>query len=335
MARPQRGHELVEVALDDPIELGEREPDAVIGHAVLREVVGADLLRCARRSTPCCGASAASCASCFSRSMSRSRLLRTFSAFALFLSCERSSWHLTMMPARLVEDLHGAVGRVDALPAGAAARGDADLEVLLVDVHVDVVGLGEHGDRRGRRVDAPLRLGGRHALHAVHAALEAQLRVDVLAGDERDALLDAARRALAQREDLDLPALASRRSARTCGRGPPRRAPPLRRPRRCGSRGWCSSCRSGSGGSRRSWIDALEPLALAVRAPAARPAASSRSSGSASASSSSRISSLDVAVARERVDERLEVAALLVELRRARCGRTSTSGRQSSSSSSP
>ena len=39
------------------------------------------------------------------------------------------------------------------------------------------------------------------------AAFEAHLRVDVFAAHERDALLVAAARALAQREHLDLPAL--------------------------------------------------------------------------------------------------------------------------------
>src|ERR1700722_16943482 len=42
VAGAQRGHQLVDVPLDDAIELVEREPDAVVGDPVLREVVGAD-----------------------------------------------------------------------------------------------------------------------------------------------------------------------------------------------------------------------------------------------------------------------------------------------------
>jgi hypothetical protein len=49
---------------------------------------------------------------------------------------------------------------------------------------LDLVGLGQHGHRRGRGVDAPLRLGRRHALHAVDAALEAQARCTPVARDE-------------------------------------------------------------------------------------------------------------------------------------------------------
>src|SRR5262245_45568933 len=36
----ERGHELLEIPLDHLIELVEREPDAVIGDAVLLEVIG-------------------------------------------------------------------------------------------------------------------------------------------------------------------------------------------------------------------------------------------------------------------------------------------------------
>ena len=309
----KRGHELVEIALDDPIELVQREPDAVIGHAVLREVVRADLLASARRSPTMLRRSADSAASCFSRSRSSRRLRRTFIAFALFLSCERSSWHFTMMPARLVQDLHGAVGRVDALPARTAARGDGDLEVLVVDLDVDVVGLGEHGDGRRRRVDAPLRLGGGHALHAVHAALEAELRVHVLAGDERDDLLVAAGRRSRSARAPRSSSPCARRSARTCGRDRPRRAPPPRRPRRCGSRGSCSSCRSGSGGRSRSWIDASrrDRSACKLGELGLRELAELRIGEGLLVLADLP---LDVAVARHRADERLEVAPLLVEL---------------------
>ena len=81
------------------------------------------------------------------------------------------------------------------------------------------VGLGQHGHRAGAGVDAALRLGGGHALHAVAAGLEAQLAVDAVGGggqaaragrvlQPHDHFLEAAeiRRALAH--DLAAPALA-------------------------------------------------------------------------------------------------------------------------------
>ena len=202
-----------------------------------------------------------------------------------------------MMPARLVQDLHGAVGRVDALAARAAARRDADLEVLLVDVHVDVVGLRQHGDGRRRRVDAPLLLGRGHALHAVHAALEAQVRVDVLARDERDALLDPARRALAQGEDLDLPALASRRSASTSGRDRAAKSAASSPPSPLRISRIVFFLSLGSGGRSSSWIDASSAARSCSR-PGSSACASSRSSGSLRASSSSLDLPLQALVAR-------------------------------------
>src|SRR5262249_4264225 len=37
--------QLVQIAVDDAVELVQGETDAVIGHAILREIIGADLLR--------------------------------------------------------------------------------------------------------------------------------------------------------------------------------------------------------------------------------------------------------------------------------------------------
>src|SRR5207253_3248013 len=63
---------------------------------------------------------------------------------------------------RTVLDLDGAVRRVDALTARPTARGDRDLEVLLVDLHVALVGLGHRGRGGGReeeQLDLPLERG--------------------------------------------------------------------------------------------------------------------------------------------------------------------------------
>ena len=91
-------------------------------------------------------------------------------------------------------DADGRVGRVDALPAVSASAEDVDAELFLGDVDVVVlVDFGKDQDRRGGGVDAPLRLRGGDALHAVGAALEAQGPVDALAGDGGDDLLVAAR----------------------------------------------------------------------------------------------------------------------------------------------
>ena len=72
---------------------------------------------------------------------------------------------------------------------------------------VDVLRLGQHGDGRGRGVDAAGRLGVGHALHAVHAGFVFQLGEGAAAADFGDDFLVAAHRAFARGHDLDLPAL--------------------------------------------------------------------------------------------------------------------------------
>ena len=78
---------------------------------------------------------------------------------------------------------------------------------------VDLLGLGQHQDAGGAGVHPALRLGDRHPLHAVHAALELQQGVRRLAGLGRALGLHrdghrlvAAEVGLGGVEDLDLPA---------------------------------------------------------------------------------------------------------------------------------
>ena len=103
---------------------------------------------------------------------------------------------------------HGRVGRVHRLPARARGAVDVDLQVLLVDLDVDLLGLRHHRDGGGRGVDAPLRLGLGDALHAVRAALVLEDRVGAVALDREDALLDAAAVARAHLELLPVEAAA-------------------------------------------------------------------------------------------------------------------------------
>ena len=78
---------------------------------------------------------------------------------------------------------------------------------LSCDLDVDLVGFGQHRDGGRRGVDAAAGFGGRHALHAMHAALVLQPAVGALALDADDDVLDAALVGFAERHQLDLPAL--------------------------------------------------------------------------------------------------------------------------------
>src|SRR5690606_6148695 len=92
----------------------------------------------------------------------------------------------------LVDDAHGGVGGVDGLASGAAGALHRDVEVLRIDVDVHLLGFGQNGDRHRRGVDAAVGLGAGNALHAVHAALELELFVNILSADQKTDFAEAA-----------------------------------------------------------------------------------------------------------------------------------------------
>ena len=65
--------------------------------------------------------------------------------------------------------------------------------LLLVDLDLDLVGLGQDHDRGGRGVDPAARLGRRDALDAMDAALELEAAVGPVAADLDDGFLDRRR----------------------------------------------------------------------------------------------------------------------------------------------
>src|SRR5688572_2503000 len=135
-----RAHQLLEIAVDDAVQLVQREPDAVVGDAVLREVVGADLLR------TFAGAHHAAAfvadlvllllelqvEQAATQHLERARLVLDLTAFVLTLDDHAGGQ---------VRDLHGAVRGVDRLPARPARGRDVETQVLLVDVHLHLVRL--------------------------------------------------------------------------------------------------------------------------------------------------------------------------------------------------
>ena len=112
-------------------------------------------------------------------------------------------------------DPHRAVGLVHVLAARARGAVDVDAQVAFVDLHVDLLGFGQHRDGDGRGVDAALAFGRRHALHAVHAGFVFQPGEDVAAGDFGDAFLEAAKLGVAVFQDFEAPALQRRHIADT------------------------------------------------------------------------------------------------------------------------
>ena len=78
------------------------------------------------------------------------------------------------------------------LTAGTARAICVDLEVLFVDFHHYVLDLGKHRHRHGRSVYSALRFGVRHALNAMHSALEFKAREHAVARNGENRFLYAA-----------------------------------------------------------------------------------------------------------------------------------------------
>ena len=178
----------------------------MIGHAPLREIVGADAL------VAHAGADL------------RSSLRGNGGVLLLlFRLREPRGKHaqrpgLVFILAALVLTLHDRAGRqvrhadsarglVDLLPARAGGAECVDLQLGGVKMEFSLFQLRQHRHGAGARVDAALRLRFRHALHAVHTAFKPKTRKGVRATYDEIDLPDAAELGLAAVDDLHREAL--------------------------------------------------------------------------------------------------------------------------------
>src|SRR5690606_8168576 len=207
IVRAQNGEELVQITLHHRIKRMEGKLHAMIRHAILWIVVGADLFRAIAASdhgaalvadgvgTLALGDLEKLCAEYLHRAS------KVLTLWALFF-CEDDQ------AGRDVLEVGRAHGGVDALSAGTSSRRLGDLEIFIVDLNIDLVGLGEDGDGRGRSMDASAALGHGDALDAMHSRLEAKPAIDLIACDDGDHFFEAAGRCIALRSDFNLPPLA-------------------------------------------------------------------------------------------------------------------------------
>src|SRR5581483_2255916 len=105
-----------------------------------------------------------------------------------------------------VRDPHRRVGRIHALSAMPGGAVDVHAQVLFTDVDVDLFGLGHDRHCGGRGVDAAARFRHRDALHAMDPALELQPAVGAPAADLEDDLLEAMHAVLAGAHHFHTPA---------------------------------------------------------------------------------------------------------------------------------
>src|SRR3990172_11441446 len=163
----------------------------MVGDAVLGEVVSSDLLR------PLAGAHLGSAGRVQlrplsalldvqdARSQDRHRLGAVLELGALVLAHGGDA-------GRDVGYADGGGVLLPVLAAVAAGVEDVEAQVLLVDMHVDVLSLWQDGHGGGGRVDAAAGLGHGDPLDAVDAALILETRVGAGAAHLEDDLLEAA-----------------------------------------------------------------------------------------------------------------------------------------------
>ena len=162
--------------------VGGVEADAVIGHAVLGLVVGTDLLGTVTVADLALALGTKLCLLLLE--------LHLVQTGAQHLHADLAVLDLGALLLRLhhgvggqVGDTHGGVGGVNALTARARSAVSIDAQVGLVDLDVNLLGLGKHGDGCRGGLDAALGLGLGNALDAVHAGLELHDGVDAVALD--------------------------------------------------------------------------------------------------------------------------------------------------------
>src|SRR3990170_6806705 len=204
--------DIFDVAVEEGGQVVAGVADAVVGHPVLGEVVGTDLL----------GALAGADLGAAGRldllalpallgieeagAEDGHRLVAVLELGALVLADGDDA-------GGDVGDADGSRVLLDVLAAVAAGVDDIDPQLLLVDMHVHVVGLRQHGDGGGGGVDAAAGLGDGDALDAVDAALVLEARVGAAAAHLEDDLLEAAAVAGVGVQQLYRPALALRVAA--------------------------------------------------------------------------------------------------------------------------
>ena len=151
-------HERAELAVHRFGELMQSEIDAMVGDAILREIVRADLFGAIAR---------LDLAAAFGSEELVLLLLLHFvkpgaeNAHGLGAILDLRFFVLLRYDkaARNVRDTHGGVRGVHGLATRAGGTERVNSQVLRLDLDVNVVGFGEYGDRGGGGMDAALLLG--------------------------------------------------------------------------------------------------------------------------------------------------------------------------------
>src|SRR4051812_49274725 len=178
----------------------------MVGDAVLREVIGADLLAAIAGADLRLALLRHGGSLLFLLDLVKTRTQDAHTFFTVLylrffvLAADHGAgWNM--------RDAHGGICGVHGLSAGTRGAESIDAQIFGFDLDIDILGFGQHGNRDGGSVNAPLGLGLRNALHAMHAAFVFQFRIRALAFDQRNNLFKPADAGLGTGEDLHLPSL--------------------------------------------------------------------------------------------------------------------------------
>jgi hypothetical protein len=105
-----------------------------------------------------------------------------------------------------VRDANGGVCRVHALTTRAGRPEHIDPQILVLDLEIDLLRLGQNRDSRGRRVNAALTLGDGNSLHAMNSGFPAHGPERALSLDLENRFLHTAKGSVGLGDDLDAPA---------------------------------------------------------------------------------------------------------------------------------
>lgn len=202
----QRLDQTVEVAVHDGRKVVDTQLDAVVGDAVLREVVGANFLVAFAGAD--LGAALGGVLGVFGGdALVEEPRSENLEGFGLVLLLGAFVGATNDRAGGLVHELHRGIRGVNALSARAGGAADGEFEIGVVEFDVDFLGFRQDGDGGGAGMDASLGFGGRDALDAMDAALVFEAFEDVRACDAEDDLPQTAKVGAAGVDGLDFPAL--------------------------------------------------------------------------------------------------------------------------------
>src|SRR5579875_373315 len=199
-------NKLIKIPVHDAGQIMPRQADTVIGDAILREVVGADLLAAISHLHLRAPA--------FTQLFLAPGLLeipepRPEHSQGLLLVFELGFFILAGddQPRWQVGDAYSRVGGVHALAPVPGGAVDIDANIAIFDFDFSIfIGLGQHNHLCCRGMNTPIGLGNGHALYAMGAALVFHAAIGSPALHDKGNILDAALLGLIDVHHFDLPA---------------------------------------------------------------------------------------------------------------------------------